>query len=395
MRPRETERGLRALRGACAALVALLWGAPAAGAIDIPANQWVKQAAPQVTLLPGFPGVFGARGWNHLQYDPAGQRMVLYDGYADATRPYSIYANALWTYDDVAVRLSLETVSNWTRQNGETVPLPENTTNPTPWDRHSYSCITVVPDLNRLYMWGGANSSPSITNGPYGDTWTYDFSSRSWREIVTVPHPYNTFEQTMVYDASARKIVLFAGATSEYGSGGSWTFDVDRETWKQITSSPSPSGRSSQSMVYDPGRRVSWLFGGGRWPDPGNDLWAFNAATETWEQVQASGSVPPPRRFAALAYDSRHDIILMWGGIRDDTTRYNDTWVFHASTRTWQQLFPSASPPVNPTYAEDLAYDPVNDVFVLHNQGEFWLYRYGGGSTDTTPPSPPSGLTTQ
>ena len=32
--------------------------------------------------------------------------MILYDGYLDATRPYSIYANALWGYDVIANRLS-------------------------------------------------------------------------------------------------------------------------------------------------------------------------------------------------------------------------------------------------------------------------------------------------
>ncbi len=380
---------------AFAAVAGLLWGAPATAAIDIPVNRWVKQPSPQVVLLPGFPGTFGARGWNHMLYDAVGQRMVLYDGYTDATRPYSIYANALWSYDVVTNRLSLETVSNWTRQGGQTVPLPENSTNPTPWDRHSYSCIAVLPEKNSLYMWGGANASTSITNGPYGDTWTYDFSLQSWREIMIEPHPANAFEQTMVYDSSARKLVLVSGAIEEYGPGATWTFDVDRETWKQITSSPTPPRRMSHSMVYDPGRRVSLIFGGGRWPEPGNDLWAFDATTEMWEQIQPSGTIPPPRRFAALAYDSRHDIILMWGGIRDDNTLYNDTWVFYPTTRRWQQLSPTAFPPGNSSYAEDLAFDPLNDVFILHDDGDFWLYRYDGGAVDTTPPSPPSGLTAQ
>ena len=39
-------------------------------------------------------------------YDPNRKRMILYDGYLDATRPYSIYANALWGYDVIANRLS-------------------------------------------------------------------------------------------------------------------------------------------------------------------------------------------------------------------------------------------------------------------------------------------------
>src|SRR5258705_2499789 len=123
---------------------------PASAAISIPSNQWVKQAPPSVAKLAGFAGSFQARGWNHMLYDPVGRRMVLYDGYLDASRPYSIYANAIWTYDPVGNRLSLQKVSNWARISGKTVALSANSTDPTPFDRHSYSCIALVPEKNRL-----------------------------------------------------------------------------------------------------------------------------------------------------------------------------------------------------------------------------------------------------
>ena len=35
--------------------------------------------------------------------------------------------------------------------------------------------------------------------------------------------------------------------------------------------------------------------------------------------------------------------------------------------------------------AEDLACDPVNDLFVLHQGADFWLFRYAPGG-DLTPP---------
>jgi len=183
---------------------------PASAAISIPSNQWVKQASPSVAKLAGFGGSFQARGWNHMLYDPVGRRMVLYDGYLDAARPYSIYANAVWTYDPVGNRLSLQKVSNWTLANGKTVALPANSTDPTPFDRHSYSCIAVVPEKNRLYMWGGANSS--VGNDYIGDTWTFDFVTRKWRQIPTPTHPFNIFEQTMAHDPTTNRLVLFGGA---------------------------------------------------------------------------------------------------------------------------------------------------------------------------------------
>ncbi len=379
-------------RGLIVAVALLAGSCPAHAAISIPANQWVKQPTPSQVLLPGFSGTFSPRGWSHMLYDPNGQRMVIWDGYQDATRPYSIYANALWTYDVVNNRISLESVNNWTWQNNATVPLPAEATTPTPYDRHSYAAIAIAPDKNRLYLWGGANNTISY-DWVADTTWTYDFGTHTWRGIGNDPtHPFSVFEQTMVYDTVNRKLVLFGGATGGYASGDrAWLFDVDAETWADASAVVEPVARMSQSMVFDPVRRVSWMFGGGYpYPNPGNELWTYDAAARTWQQINESAGVPPARRFGAMAYDSQHDIILLWGGILNDTTPYNDTWVLHPATQQWQQLTPVASPPAPSTsalpYSEDLAYDPVNNVFVLHQNGDFWLYRYAA-STDSIPPA--------
>jgi hypothetical protein len=34
---------------------------------------------------------------------------------------------------------------------------------------------------------------------------------------------------------------------------------------------------------------------------------------------------------------------------------------------------------------EDLIYDPDNDVFMLHMNGDFWLYRYASSSDAVAP----------
>jgi hypothetical protein len=381
----------RPLRSAALALVvsACFTVAPRAhAAIDIPANTWVKRPVPTKVGLTGFSGSFQARGWNHMLYDAVGKRMVLYDGYLDASRPYSIYANALWTYDPAANRLALENVSNWVRSGGTTVPLPLNTTEPTPYDRHSYACIVMVPDKNRLYMWSGANNS--ISTNYIGDTWTYDFGTKKWREIVTATHPFTSFEQTMTYDPNTRRLVLFAGAPAAYDDGNAaWLFNVDTETWELATTPTTPSARMSQTMVYDPVRRVSWMFGGGPYPNPGSELWTFDASSRIWQRITPINAGPAPRRFTSMAYDSRHDVILLWGGIGSGTTVYADTWVFQPGTRTWTQLTPPSSPPPVSLNAEDLAYDAENDAFVLHLNGEFWLYRYASTTnTDAFSPFP-------
>jgi len=63
----------------------------------------------------------------------------------------------------------------------------------------------------------------------------------------------------------------------------------------------------------------------------------------------------------------------------------NDTWIFRPATRTWQQVSPAASPPYTSPMASDLAYDPINDAFVLHLNGEFFVYRYDTSGDNVSP----------
>ncbi|HEX4933074.1 MAG TPA: kelch repeat-containing protein, partial [Gemmatimonadaceae bacterium] len=322
-------------------LAALALASPAQAVLSIPSNTWVWRQPPAQTGLPGFSGSFDPRGWSHLVYDSLGQRIVIWDGYLDASRPYSIYGNAIWFYDVAANRLTLENVTNWVRSNGRTVPLPENTATPTPYDRHSYSTIAMSPTLNRLFLWAGANNS--VPENPFGDLWIYDFTLRAWHVALPVERPQTMFEQAMVWDPSIGKVVLFAGPRSAWQDGDrAWHFDPITETWQDKATSPQPGVRMAQSMAYDRARRGTWMFGGNFYPLGSDELWFYDAAANRWEFVNPSGPKPAPRRFAGMAYDSRRDFVLLWGGIDSNDNGFNDTWIFRPATRTWQQIFPAS-----------------------------------------------------
>jgi len=105
-------------------------------------------------------------------------------------------------------------------------------------------------------------------------------------------------------------------------------------------------------------------------------MWYYDAAKNTWTQVPKESPWPAERRFGAMAYDSRRDVFLLWGGVTASDDLLDDTWLFHPSTRRWEQLQPSTPPSgAHRYYSEDLDYDPVNDVFVLNLGGAFWLFR--------------------
>jgi hypothetical protein len=367
----------------------ILWAAtppgsaPHAFALTIPPNLWIQQPAPTLDLPPERAGgVYSGRGWNHMRYDSVAAKIVLFDGYAELpVYPFDeIFANALWFYDPAENRLTLEKVNNWTTESGPCLPLPENESDPTPYDRHFYSCFIYSPSKNAAYLWAGANRT--IEGDGIGDTWAYDFTSRTWREI-TGPHPYTVYEQACAYDPYLQQMILFGGTDREYGTGNkTYTLDLETETWTDRAPSAGPSPRMGQNMVFDPVRRVTWMFAGAEWQSADNELWTYDAAANQWTMIPKQDPWPSPRRFPHFARDSRRDLILMWGGITATDSCLQDTWIFHPSTLTWQQLFPDESPPPLRFYSVDLDYDPVNDFFVLNLGGSFWLYRYADPTAD-------------
>ena len=247
-------------------------------------------------------------------------------------------------------------MSNWTRTGAGTVPLPAR--------EHDESHALGPPLLFLHRDRSGAEPSLSLGRGEQQHLHRVGrrhlalrFRHKRWREITVSTHPYNVFEQTMTYDPSTHRLVLFGGGPSAYDAGqDAWLFDVNSELWERAATASAPAQRMSHSMVYDSMRRLSATCSEGHLSEPGER----DGGRSTPPRASGSGSSPrtPPvaRRFAALMADSprhRDDV----GGIRDENTLYNDTWIYRPGTRQWQ-LVPPASPPSTGMNSEDLAYDP-------------------------------------
>lgn len=377
---------VRALR-TLAALVLIHPGASLA-TISIPANTWVAQAAPGTVLPHGLTGSYEGRGWNHLRYDPVNGQMILFDGYLDPPRypGGNIYANSLWQYDPVKNLLALEKVDHWTRENGQTVALPENATDPTPFDRHAYACMVLSASRNALYLWSGANNS--IPDNYVGDMWSYSLAQKAWRSIPG-PHPFTVYEQAMVCDPYLDKLVLFGGSDAGYHAGTqTWLFDLKSELWTNPAPVVVPEARAGQTLCFDGARRVTWMFGGSTNGTPVDELWRYDAKANTWTQVPVPGDRPGARRFANMAYDSKHDVILLFGGVTGSDEPLTDTWVLHPASPRWEKVSVPTTPATLRTYAEDMDYDSANDVFVLNQNGRFWLYQYDAPSLAATASEP-------
>ena len=138
-------------------------------------------------------------------------------------------------------------------------------------------------------------------------------------------------------------------------------------SWGQ-KSNTGPSTRNEQAAVYAARCNRVILFGGrtAGAPGPGNatdETWEWNGGTMAWTQVTTIGK-PPARGGHAMAYDSRRNRVVLFGGYNNNFGGLNDTWEYDCVTKTWTQRTPAASPPAR--HAHDMAYDPILGLTVLY-----------------------------
>jgi uncharacterized protein (TIGR03437 family) len=101
--------------------------------------------------------------------------------------------------------------------------------------------------------------------------------------------------------------------------------------------------------------------------------------TNNWTQ-QNPESGPPMRTSFAMAYDSDHSKVVLFGGAGSTVMNLNlgDTWVWDGST--WTQESPMTSPPAENSHA--MAYDSLHGQVVLFGRQGMWLWN---GSNWTQP----------
>ncbi|HXV63508.1 MAG TPA: kelch repeat-containing protein, partial [Vicinamibacteria bacterium] len=99
----------------------------------------------------------------------------------------------------------------------------------------------------------------------------------------------------------------------------------------QLLAQDSPGARYGHELVFDEARGTTLLFGGfGPDGEPKGDTWGWNG--KSWQLLATAG--PSPRRWPAVAYDSRRKIVVLFGG-RDGVGRSGaslaDTWLWNGA----------------------------------------------------------------
>ncbi len=105
---------------------------------------------------------------------------------------------------------------------------------------------------------------------------------------------------------------------------------------------PRPPAREGAAMVHDPGRGVTWLFGGsGEWGLLG-DMWAWDGVGWSRRKLIAA---PPLRDRAAMTRDPERRRLLLFGGRQGNTegsAALGDVWEWKSGA--WAQRSPATLP---------------------------------------------------
>ncbi len=222
----------------------------------------------------------------------------------------------------------------------------------------------------------------------FGDSWLFDAESSGWRQVGSVPQ---RGQLALATDGTTPLAFGgYAGGTAVYGD----VRRLDGAEWLRLDQDPAPSARAGSVMAYDTESSVYVLFGGDEAPFdarlPTNETWTFDGAA--WvQQLPASSPRPKseghPTLFElALVYDSSSDrTILLIGG--------DETWAYDANTNSWEER---AAPGLEADFMIAAAFHAGLGQVIMYGGAptggsqETWGYDY---SSDTwtrfdTPTSP-------
>ncbi|HHH36249.1 MAG TPA: hypothetical protein ENK48_05405, partial [Gammaproteobacteria bacterium] len=233
------------------------------------------------------------------------------------------------------------------------------------------------------YGWYGPDGSSGNDNwdrnglGVHG----FNYATNKWTYRNASLGPLPTGDGAAAYDP-VNDVVWFIR------SGQTWKYDVQADTWTQVTTIGNHNGAAELVLEYDSKRHALWAFGS-EYPSL-NDLWMYDIARNTWTNVNDSGDIPPATGGYGMAYDSINDVLLV---VRDGTL-----YVFDPKTNVWTRPTTVGGPPPIPgrTHGK-FAFDPVNNVAFLVGVSsggvdETWAYRYRNAIVDNTPPTTVTGL---
>ncbi|CAD6232948.1 GSCOCG00007064001-RA-CDS [Cotesia congregata] len=181
--------------------------------------------------------------------------------------------------------------------------------------------LTAHPFKDELVMLGGEFHDGRSTT-VYGDMFFYSLNKKTWT-VVKAPGapPPRCGHQAVAIPSNKGELWVFGGEFSSpsesqfYHYKDLWVFNFGEKKWKKVAVPNGPSSRSGHRMVY--AKKQLFVFGGfhdnTRDFKYYNDFYIFDLTAYTWQKVEITGIVPPPRS-GCIVLPTPDNKILIYGG---------------------------------------------------------------------------------
>ncbi|MFX1395783.1 MAG: Kelch repeat-containing protein [Promethearchaeota archaeon] len=192
----------------------------------------------------------------------------------------------------------------------------------------------------------------------------------NWSRLFPITSPSARCGHGTVYDSKNDKIIIFGGTSGYSAFGETWAYDRESNNWTNMNPVVRPSAREPDTMAYDTKRGKVFLFGGGHSASTRTDqTWIYDYETNNWTNMNPVIR-PSARGKHAMAYDSKQDKIVLFGGY--DSPANDETWIYDFETNNWTNMNPTYKP--NGVYDSAMVYDQKNEKIVLFGGIEDRLY---------------------
>ena len=242
-------------------------------------------------------------------YEPVSRRLFLFGGRAAGP------LNDLWTY-------SIDR-RTWAE-------VPVDGLRPPARSGHT---MVLDPIRARLVVFGGQAA------GFFSDTWAFELAKSSWQQLLPNDSgPSRRYGHSAILDATRDRMVISHGFTNAGRFDDTWAFELSSDSWRDISpASDRPLRRCLHHAAYDPGNDQMLLYGGcasGVGPCPLGDLWSFDLSSQLWTELLPSPQ-PPARQWYGMTFDRVRGRLVVFGG--SGPGLLNDTWEYDPAAGRWEQ----------------------------------------------------------
>jgi N-acetylneuraminic acid mutarotase len=187
----------------------------------------------------------------------------------------------------------------------------------------------------KVLLYGGVGANNRYLN----DLWAYSPGAGNWSVIQCTNNRPGPRSANAVWDG--QEMLLLGGMNRGGVLADFWSYDLTRG-WQKLADTTPMGGRAYQTLVWDTTDSRLYVFGG--LDTDGlqhNDFWMYST-NNGWVMITPRSQTNPLGRQQGMgAWDSKHNMLLLFGGWEDGQgVPFFGLWVYDPKQNAWDLLTP-------------------------------------------------------